>query len=129
MVCEQYISYAFANWNKIEVESVRLFIVSLKCVLRHKVSFEKIKRSFKDWCATKVDEEGNYVRGTWGNCGPECPFKNDAWSTDDALKVTHHHSLDQREIMIAPKLLGIMASSLLLIGLMVTGLGISGIEI
>ena len=26
------------------------------------------------WCATKVDNLGNYVRGKWGNCGQGCPF-------------------------------------------------------
>ena len=45
------------------------------------------------------------------------------WSTDDTLKVTHH-KLDQKEIMIALKLLAIMESSLLLISLIVLGLGI-----
>ena len=63
------------------------------------------------------------MSGTYGNCGPDCPFKDDAWKTDDTLKVTHH-SVDQKEIMVALKLHGILASSLLLTGLMVTGLGI-----
>ena len=45
--------------------------------------------------------------------------------TDVNLEVTHHN-FDQKKIFIALKLLGILASSLLLIGLMVTGLGISG---
>ena len=44
------------------------------------------------------------------------------WKTDNTLKVTHHN-LDKKEIRIALKLLGIMSSSLLLIGLMVTWLG------
>ena len=59
----------------------------------------------------------------WGDCGPGCPSEDDAWLTDDTLEVTHHYS-DQKEKMIAVKLLGIMASSLLLIALMVTRLGI-----
>ena len=49
-------------------------------------------------------------------------YDTNAWTTDDTVKVTHHYS-DQKEIMIAVKLLGIMASSLLLIALMVTCLG------
>ena len=61
--------------------------------------------------------------GTWGDCGPGCPFKDDAWSTDDTLKVTGPY-LDQKEGMIAVELYGIMASSLLLIALMVKLLGI-----
>ena len=44
------------------------------------------------------------------------------WMTDNTLKVTYHN-LDQKEIRVALKLLGIMSSSLLLIGLMVTWLG------
>ena len=58
----------------------------------------------------------------WGYCGPGCPSEDDAWLTDDTLKVSH--GVDQKEMMIALKLHGILASSLLLIGLMVTGLGI-----
>ena len=58
----------------------------------------------------------------YGNCGPGCPSEDDAWLTDDTLKVTH--GIDQKEMMIALKLHGILASSLLLIGVMVTGLGI-----
>ena len=85
------------------------------------------------WCATKLEDEvssfGNVASSSWAVCGPDCPIETNAWKTDDTLKVIHHHSLDQKEIMIALKLLGIMASSLLLIGLMVTGLGISGYEI
>ena len=81
---------------------------------------------------TEIDaERKNDVTGGiegWGFCGPECPIHPNGFTSDDTLKVTHHN-FDQREIMIALKLLGIMASSLLLIGLMVTGLGISGIEI
>ena len=56
------------------------------------------------------------------DCGPDCPMHTDDWSTDDTLKVTHHN-LDQKEIMDALMPLGIMASSLLLIGLPVPGLG------
>ena len=26
------------------------------------------------WCSTKVDDDGNHVRGNWGNCGPSCPL-------------------------------------------------------
>ena len=66
--------------------------------------------------------------GTWGDCGPGCPFKDDAWSTDDTLKVTQNY-FDQKEVMIAVKLYGIMASSLLLLALMVKLLGMSGSEL
>ena len=45
-----------------------------------------------------------------------------AFITDDTLKVTYSN-IDEKEIMVALKLLGIMSSSLLLIGLMVTWLG------
>ena len=72
------------------------------------------------WCATKLKDDGSVA--SWGFCGPDCPIETNAWTTDDTLKVTHH-SLDQKETMIAVKLLSIMASSLLLIALMVTCLG------
>ena len=52
----------------------------------------------------------------------QSPIEANAWKTDDTLKVTH--GVDQKEMMIALKLHGILASSLLLIGVMVTGLGI-----
>ena len=77
------------------------------------------------WCATKLEDDvttqGNVA--SWGFCGPDCPIETNAWKTDDTLKVTHHYS-DQKETMIAVKVLVIMASSLLLIALMVTCLGI-----
>ena len=76
------------------------------------------------WCATKLEDDvtrsDNVV--SWGFCGPDCPIETNAWKTDDTLKVTHH-IVDQKEIKIALRLLGIMATSLLLIGLMVTWLG------
>ena len=77
-----------------------------------------------------MDETGKHTPGlgTWGNCGPGCPLIEDAWSTDDTLKVTHH-SVDQKEVMIALRLFGILASSLLLIALMIKFLGISVSEI
>ena len=79
-------------------------------------------------CSTEVDDNGFHVSGTHAVCGPDCPMHPNAWTTDDTLKVTHHYS-DQKETMIAVKLLSIMASSLLLIALMVTCLGISCTEI
>ena len=45
-----------------------------------------------------------------------------AFTTDDSLKATYSN-FDEKEIMIALKLHSIMSSSLLLIGLMITGLG------
>ena len=68
-----------------------------------------------------MDSDGERIDEKVYECGPDCPFEKNAWKTDDTLRVTA--SFNQREIMIAVKLLGIMASSLLLIGLMVTGLG------
>ena len=64
-------------------------------------------------------------KGNAGDCGPDCPMHPNptAWKTDDTMRVTHHYN--QKEIMTAWKLYGIMSSSLLLIGLVVTGLGIS----
>ena len=75
-------------------------------------------------CITKVDDRGN---GGIGNCAPDCPNHPNALTTDDTLKVTHH-AWDQKEIMLALKLFGIMALSLFLIGLMFEGLGITGSE-
>ena len=65
----------------------------------------------------------------WGNCGKNCPVASDVnpWSTDETLKVIHDNK-NQREIMIGIKLLGIMSSSLFLLGLMVTELGMFGNE-
>ena len=73
-----------------------------------------------------VTKGGNVA--SWAYCGPDCPIETNAWKTDDTLKVTHHY-FDQKEGMIALKLHGIMASSLLLIALMVKLLGISGTEV
>ena len=76
---------------------------------------------------SQQNNDGN-VDGGWGvhswYCGPDCPMETKAWKTDDTLKVTPQ-KLDQKEIMTAVKLYGIMASSLLLIALMVKLLGIS----
>ena len=71
--------------------------------------------------------EGNVL--SWDFCGPDCPMDANAWKNDETLKVTYHN-LDQNELkIIAPKLLGIMACSLILISVTVTGLGISGFKI
>ena len=48
-------------------------------------------------------------------------MNTNAWKTDDTLKVTHNYN--QEEMLIGLKLYGIMSFSLLLVGLMVTGLG------
>ena len=45
----------------------------------------------------------------------------DAWMTDETLKVRHNYN--QKEMMTTLKLYGIMSSSLLFIGLVVTRLG------
>ena len=68
-----------------------------------------------------MDSDGERIGDKVDECGPDCPFEKNAWKTDDTLKFTA--SFNPKEIMIAVKLHGIMASSLLLIGLMVTGLG------
>ena len=67
-----------------------------------------------------IDEDREWLDR--GECGPGCPILAEAWRTDDTLRVSQ--SLDQKEIMVALKIYGIMASSLLLIGLKVTVLGI-----
>ena len=54
---------------------------------------------------------------------------HDAFKKDDTLKVIHHHGVDEKEIMILVRLIGIMSSSLILLALMMKGLGISGSEI
>ena len=79
--------------------------------------------NIQPWCYTEVDDNGIGVKGTWADCGKNCPVDVNPWSTDQTLKVTHHY-LDQKEGMIAVELYGIMASSLLLIALMVKLLGI-----
>ena len=75
----------------------------------------------QDWCSTKVDDEGHHIPGpdNFRICGSKCSLKNDAWKADDTLIFRHHY--DENERM---KLYGIMSSSLLLIGLLVTVLGI-----
>ena len=55
-------------------------------------------------------------------CGPKCPLKDDAWTADETLTFRHHY--DEKEMMKILKLFCIISSSLLLIGLVVTGLGI-----
>ena len=64
----------------------------------------------------------NGAMAEWGDCGPDCAMHEDAWAVDDTMKVTHHY--DETDILITLKLYVIMSSSLLLIGLMVTCLGI-----
>ena len=66
-----------------------------------------------------MDHE-NYLE-SWAYCGPDCPMHPDAFTPDNTMKVTH--KLDRKEKIIALKLLGVMAVSLILIGLMFTGLG------
>ena len=68
-----------------------------------------------------MDSDGEWISDKYDECGSDCPFEKNAWKTDDTLRFTA--SFNQREIIIGVKLHGIIASSLLLIGLMVTGLG------
>ena len=109
-----------------------------KCTFYHvdDIENEKVENIYFDfiivqslhvqpWCATKLEDvpaSGNVA--SWDFCGPDCPIGTKAWKKDDTLKVTHH-SVDQKDTMIAMKLLGIMSLSLLLITLMVNVLGIS----
>ena len=70
----------------------------------------------------------------WATCGPDCPMHSDAlalitFKTDDSLKVTNGVIVDEKEIMISVRLIGIMSSSLILLALMMRGLGISASEI
>ena len=73
-------------------------------------------------CATKVDDDGYYVWESFSYCNDECSLHINAWSTDETLRVTHDN-LDQIVLIIAMKLHGIVAFSLLLICLMASGLG------
>ena len=86
--------------------------------------------SIQGWCAAEVDKEGNYHDGmAWGTCDSGCPSKDDAFTSDNTLKVTHSRIVDEKEIMISARLIGVMSSSLILLALMMKGLGISGSEI
>ena len=76
-----------------------------------------------------MDPDGKYIPGYWGYCGPDCPVDVDPWFADETLKVTHHHGMDEKEIMISVRLIGVMSSSLILLALMMRGLGNSGSEI
>ena len=80
-------------------------------------------------CATEVNEFGVLEYDNWAVCGPDCPMDPDALITDETLKVTHHREVDQKQIMISVRLIGVMSSSLSLLALMMKGLGISGSEI
>ena len=74
------------------------------------------------WCSTEVDDNGLFIRSYYGACGHDCPLHPDALKTDNTFKVTHHY--DQKELVIVLKLYGILSSSILLLGLMVSELGI-----
>ena len=66
---------------------------------------------------------------SWAYCGPDCPIETNAWKTDETLKITHKRDMDQKQVMISARLIGVMSSSLILLALMMKGLGISGSEI
>ena len=91
--------------------------VEVVCIIHQDIDLIK---QVQPYCATEVDQDRRMLKK--GDCGPGCPIAGNAWKTDDTLRVTH--SLDQQTTMIALKMYGIMASSLLLIGLKVTVLGI-----
>ena len=67
--------------------------------------------------------------GSWAYCGPDCLIETNAWNTDETLKITPQRNMDQKQVMISARLIGIMSSSLILLALMMKGLGISGSEI
>ena len=71
-----------------------------------------------------MDSEGNHVSGpdNWRICGAKCPLKDDAWREDNTLTIRQYN--DEKEKIKILKLFGIKFFSLLLIGLVVTGLGI-----
>ena len=71
----------------------------------------------------------SYDSDGWAACGPDCPMHPNALATDDSLKVTHGMIVDEKEIMISVRLIGVMSSSLILLALMMRGLGNSGSEI
>ena len=31
---------------------------------------------YMPWCSTKVDKDGNHIKGNWGDCSRECPVDN-----------------------------------------------------
>ena len=66
--------------------------------------------------------DDNGAMAEWGDCGPDCVMHEDAWAEDKTMKVTHHY--EELKVTTPLKLYVIMSSSLLLIGLMVTCLGI-----
>ena len=85
---------------------------------------EKRVLCIQGWCSTKVDNEGNHIPGPDNVrlCGPRCPLKDDVWTADDTLIFSQHY--DEKERLKVLKFFGIMSSSLLLVGLVVTVLGI-----
>ena len=50
------------------------------------------KRLQDNWCATKVDENQNYVTGFWGDCGPDCSTHKETmknqWQRDENFTMT-----------------------------------------
>ena len=78
-----------------------------------------------------MDDSGGHIggEGNWADCSPDCPMHPDALATDATLKVTHHREVDEKQIMMSLRLIGVMSSSLILLALMMKGLGICGSEI
>ena len=54
-------------------------VSNMRCVfpfIYHGIEFLTCTGTNNDgvqWCATKTDDEGNYIGGQWGNCGEGCP--------------------------------------------------------
>ena len=87
------------------------------------------KGTYGDWCSTNVNSLG--VQISWGRCGEGCPRgENSTWGSDETLRVTTEFkqikqtSVSDPDIYPALVGLGIMASSLLYIALMVKCFGI-----
>ena len=44
------------------------------------------------WCSTEVNDNGDYIEGKWGNCGPECS-RGDDYYCCEKLKYLHDNIL------------------------------------
>ena len=33
-----------------------------------------VKKPGEGWCSTKVDSDGQHIKGNWGQCGRDCDF-------------------------------------------------------
>ena len=49
----------------------------------------------KNWCAVKVDSDGTYISGEWGNCEPTCPTGNYSSILWFVLKIIFEKNLER----------------------------------